>query len=284
MRYIIEEKNTQHWDRKLWVWAFLCAFFIFLTIPFARSIQQAVYQLFGKEFFTYAVLLVLLSALCTLMFIFFSILHIRSLSRYAWLIMCTGIYVYITIRLGRSHPDEAVHLVEYGLLAYFVFKALSHRIRDWTVYITTALIVTLAGIADEFVQWLLPGRVWDYKDVGLNMFAAGVFLLAVRQGVRPHMISRPVNAFSVKMLVRSIAAVLILFALCLSNTPDNVNRYTSLFKSLSWLRKEETMTSSMTALLSTEVVWSALFLLLIILRVLGKKWEKRINFSRKTNL
>ncbi|KPK36865.1 MAG: hypothetical protein AMK70_00860 [Nitrospira bacterium SG8_35_1] len=280
---IIEELNTQHWDWKLWLRAILCALIIFLTVPIARSIQQIVYQIYGKEFFTHAVLLVFLSALCLLMYLFFFTLRIRSLSQYAWLILSAGIYVYWTIRLGRSHPEEAVHLLEYALLAYFVFRALSHRIRDWTVYITAALFVTLVGIADEFVQWLLPGRVWDYKDVGINMFAGGLFLLAVSQGVRPQTICRPVNTFSVKMLVGSIAGLLIVLALCLSNTPDNVIRYTSIFESLSWLRKEESMTNSITSSFSTKAVWSALFVALIILRAFGKKWEKRLNVSRRTN-
>jgi len=252
-------------------------------VPLARSIQQDVYQLFGKEFFTYAVLLVLFSALCMLMYHFFFIRRIRSLSQYAWLIICTGIYVYFTFRLGRSHPDEAVHLVQYALLAYFVFRALSHRIRDWTVYITTALFVTLVGIADEFLQWLLPGRFWDYNDVGINMLAAVVFLLGVRQGVRPQTICRPVNAFSVKMLVGSTAGILILLALCLSNTPDNVIRYTSIFKSLSWLRNEESMTNPTTTWLNAKIVWSSLLVALIILRALGKKWEKMLNVTRRTN-
>lgn len=245
-------------------------------MPAARSIQEFVYHILGKEFFTYAVLLVILSSLCIIIYFFLFRLRVKSISQYVWLLLCSSIYIFFTIQLGGHNPEEAVHLLEYGLLAYFVFRALSHRIRDWTVYVTGVMFVVLTGIADEFVQWLLPDRVWDYKDVGINALAGAVFMIAVSRGVRPEMIRESVNTFSVRMLFGSITAVLVFLAVCLSNTPENVDRYTSVLDGLSWLRKEEAMSNLTAASLSTVDVWLALFLLLILLWSLGKQWEKRL--------
>jgi len=281
--FVIVEQDMQHWNRKLWGRAFICIIFILLTVPAARSIQQIVYRLSGKDFFTYAVIVTVLAALCMLIYVFIFIQRIRNLSQYFWLMACSGMYVYVTLQLGKRHPEEAVHLLEYGLLAYFVFRALGHRIRDWTVYATTALIVFLAGALDEFIQWLLPGRVWDYKDLGINVIGGGIFLIAVHRGVRPRSISGPVQAYSVKIFLRSVTAVIILLGMFLSNTPAAVNRYTSMITALSWLRKEETMTYAAPGSLSTPEIWLMLLLLLTLLWIFGKKWERSLTDSRKSD-
>jgi hypothetical protein len=128
------------------------------------------------------------------------------------------------------------------LLAYFLFKALSHRIQDWTIYVTAVLFVLFVGTTDEFIQWMMPRRFWAYKDVGLNMIAGGIFLLAVWKGIKPRIINKPVKKISVKMLVGIITVNLIFLGLCFSNTPDFVSYYSTAFNKLSWLQKEEPMT------------------------------------------
>jgi hypothetical protein len=142
----------------------------------------------------------------------------------------------------NNHPEEAIHLLEYGLLSFFIFRALSYKIHDWTIYITAALIVTAIGIIDEFIQWIIPSRFWGYGDVGINSLAGVFFLLAIGKGIRPGAISHPVSAYSVELSVKTATVLLLIMGLCLSNTPDAVNRYTELFPGLSWLKNEEAMT------------------------------------------
>lgn len=236
-----EEQNTQRWNRKLWLWAVLFALLIFFTAPVARSIQQIAYRIFSKEFFTHAVILVIISVLCMLIYFFVFRLRIKNPFQYIWLLSCAGLYVYVTLML-RNRPEEAVHLLEYGLLTYFIFKALGHRIRDRTIYIAAVLIVSFIGMMDEFIQWILPSRYWSYKDVGINSLSAVIFVLILWKGVRPQMVSRPVNKYSVKILLNIITIQLIFATLCLSNTPSAVNRYISDISPLSWIKKEEPMT------------------------------------------
>jgi len=199
--------------------------------------QKLVYDSVGKEAFTYSVLLVVCLCMATALFKF----PVKRASQYAWLFICGGVYIYSTLQLGKC-PEEAIHFVEYGLLSYFFFSALSVRVRDWTIYITVILFAAFVGTFDEFIQWLMPGRKWDYGDVGLNAFSSGIFMVAVWKGIRPEIISGPVKRFSLKILAGILAADLIFFGLCLANTPDMVKRYTSVFESLSWLRDEEPMT------------------------------------------
>lgn len=233
-------KNIHGWDLKLWLWVFLCSTAIFFTIPLARSIQKFTSDTVGREFFTYSVLFVISAALSTLLYFLFFKLKIKSISQYIWLFFCGGSYVYFTLLL-KENPEESVHLLEYGLLAFFVFRALNRRIRDWTVYSTAALMVSFIGTVDEFIQWMMPGRYWDYRDVGINAVAGSLFLLAVCKGIRPDTVSGPSGKFSVRILVGAITLNLVFLGLCLSNTPDMVNTYTSKFTGLSWLRNEEPM-------------------------------------------
>jgi hypothetical protein len=137
-----------------------------------------VYASIGKEFFTFAVLLVVVFGLLASLYFLVFKFNVKNVSQYIWLVVSCSIYIYFIFQL-KKHPEEAVHLIEYSLLTYFIFKALSYRIRDWTVYITPVLFVSFAGTLDEFIQWLLPSRVWDYKDIGINVLAGGIFMLAV---------------------------------------------------------------------------------------------------------
>ena len=154
--------------------------------------------------------------------------------------MRRGIYLFYSPT--QKHPEEAIHFVEYGLLSYFVFRALSARIHDKTIYVTALLIVAFVGTLDEFIQWLMPARYWDYRDVGINALASVIFMLAAWRAVRPRIISGPVKKESLKLLALALTLSLIFLGLCLSNTPDMVKRYVSVSPGLEWLLDEETMT------------------------------------------
>ncbi len=234
-------KDTLRWDRASWLWVFLCAAGIFSTVPLARRVQRYVYFTIGSEFFTYLSLFIIISLLTALLYFFIFRLKVKSISLYVWLFISSGCYIYTTLQL-RKYPEESVHLLEFGLLSYFLFRALSHRIRDRTVYITTILYVLFIGTMDEFIQWMTPGRIWDYGDIGINALAGVYFVLAVSKGIKPDIIHRRVKKISVNMLAGIIIINLFFLGLCLSNTPDSVNRYTKIFHGLSWLRFEEPMT------------------------------------------
>jgi VanZ family protein len=185
--------------------------------------------------------LVVVASLITLLYVFIFKLKIKSISQYIFILVCSGLYAYFTIKL-RRYPEEAIHLLEYGLLSYFIFKALSHRIQDWTVYITALLFALFIGTLDEFIQWIMPRRYWGYGDIRINVLASGLFLLAVWKGIRPQIICKPLKKISVNMLAGILSFNVIFLGLCLSNTPSTVKRYTATFNNLLWLRNEEPMT------------------------------------------
>ena len=92
-----------------------------------------------------------------------------------------AVYGMIVVRMGVS-PLERTHLFEYGLLSVLVHRALEARQFDSDRVLApavTAFVVTaLVGWADEILQLLLPDRVYDWRDVGVNSLAGLMGVLA----------------------------------------------------------------------------------------------------------
>jgi len=223
-----------------WLWVGLCILAIFLVVPTARTIQKFVSAAAGRSLFGYAVLAATGIAFFSLLWVFFFRLKIRAPANYIWLTAVAGLYVYFTLRLWRN-PEEAVHFLEYGLLGYLLFRALSQSIQDTSVYPAAFLIGSLVGIGDEILQWMMPNRYWDFRDAGLNALAAGLIQLAIWKGVRPPRSRARIGPRSWRRLSLLLAAGILLLGLCASNTPQRVARYAGPVPWLSFLIKEEPM-------------------------------------------
>jgi len=223
-----------------WLWVFLCTLAIFLVVPLARAIQKFVSARWGRPFFGYAVLVITAASFCAIVYVLVFRLKIRSPSNYLWLSAVTALYVYFTLKLWRA-PEEAVHFLEYGLLGFFLFRALSLSIRDKGIYLTALLIGSLIGIFDEILQWMMPGRYWDFRDAGLNALATGLFQVALWKGIKPKIISEKIGPKSVRRISLLLAVNILLLGLCASNTPQRVASYSGRLPFLSFLVKEEPM-------------------------------------------
>jgi hypothetical protein len=213
---------------------------IFLVVPLARIIQDFVAARWGRSVFGFFVLASVGAFFLALFWFLFFRLRIRRASNYVWLALVAGLYVFFTLKLWRA-PEEAVHFLEYGLLGFCLFRALSLSIRDRSVYLTAFFIGALVGTFDEFLQWLTPGRYWDFRDVGLNALATGLFLVAVRKGVNPPVASARPSARSVRRISALLAVQIIILGLCASNTPARVAALVRRFPSLGFLLREEPM-------------------------------------------
>jgi hypothetical protein len=223
-----------------WLWVALNILAILLVVPLARTIQRFVAGHGGRVLFGYGVLAVTASVFCLLIYFLAFRLKVRSPSNYAWLAAVAALYIYFTLRLWRA-PEEAVHFLEYGLLGFFLFRALSHSIRDKSIYATAFLLGSLVGIFDEIFQWAMPGRYWDFRDAGLNALATGLFQVALWKGIKPGIVSEKISPRSVRRVSVLLAANILLLGLCASNTPQRVAAYTARIPSLSFLVKEEPM-------------------------------------------
>ena len=83
-------------------------------------------------------------------------------------IVVSGIYVWLLVWLSQS-PAERFHLVEYGLLSYLTFRACRVDVGCPAALVTGLLIAAALGTGDELIQWGLPNRVFEWKDIWLNI-------------------------------------------------------------------------------------------------------------------
>lgn len=223
-----------------WLWVVLCALAIFFTVPLARKIQSLVTSLAGRSFFGYFVLFATAATILILSYILYFRLNVRTISNYIWIILISVIYVYFTLKLW-ANPEEAIHFIEYGLLGFFLFRALCHHIGDKSIYFAAFLLGTFVGTFDEILQWIVPGRYFDLRDVGLNALSSGLFQILLWKGVRPRLPYDKIQTKSIKIISVLFAANLVLLGLCLSNTPQRVKKYTKILPFLSGLRSQEAM-------------------------------------------
>ncbi len=221
--------------------AILYTLLIFLTIPYVRPIQKYVYSNLGKSAFGYFVLIILgVGFIGTFFYLKHSSGRKISKQNYLWLFLVFSLYGYFTITLWKA-PEEAIHFIEYGLLSYLVYRALRYHIKDVTIFFVVSLIIFIIGTIDEIIQWLVPSRYWDFRDVWLNFLAGGLFQICLWKGIQPDAISKRVTPGSIRILLITAAGCLILLGICASNTPDRVLNYSTKIPFLSFIGNNEIM-------------------------------------------
>lgn len=225
--------------KRSWLFFALWVGVIFSAIPLARAIQSWVAGHWGSQFlrwFSIAVIAVAASLAAA-----YVTRGVRKLPwrNILWLAATVAVFSWLAVKQLKT-AAEAVHFVEYGLLGLLAFRALSHRLRDRLVYVASALLCALVGLVDEIVQWTVPGRYWDPRDITLNSTAAILAQVALAGGIRPPFIRPGSSARSVRRCCALAATILLLVGLCASNTPYAVAWYGERVPLLAFLRENHT--------------------------------------------
>jgi VanZ family protein len=150
---------------------------VYLTLPYGPAAWRGFVDLVGpaSEQAAAAVMLMLAGA---------------TLRRYRDVIRGFGSREWIAVALssavwifGATSPDltpaEKTHFITYGALAWVVLRALDIETSAGWRYPLAALIVGGLGGLDEGIQYVLPRRHFEWKDVVLNLVSGAVALLVV---------------------------------------------------------------------------------------------------------
>lgn len=210
----------------------------------------------GAVAFTVVTLVVLAVATLAVVHVSWTMRPNGRLVRLGALGVLAGLFVYLTVRFDS--PEEALHFVEYGVLAVLVLRAVTARTRDQSAYLAAAAVCLLVGSADEVVQWLVPSRFFAFRDIGLNALASIGTLLGVRFGIDPaylHGWSTAGLQRAVTLWLGACVCALALFA----NTPPVVHAYTSVLTPLRYLRSDGPMVEYGTAHTASGVSWHSRF-------------------------
>ena len=213
-------------ERTSWFYVGIWSLFIFVTVPLAREIQAYVSEHWGRDMFMHGVIIWVIIMLCIALLKLQAKRRVATAKNYQWLLGISGAFVAYTIQL-RKNPEEAVHFVQYGILAILVYRALTHRIADNGIYIVAMLITAAIGITDEAIQWLTPKRHWGLRDIWLDTIAAALALLALAKGLEPGIASGPPTRATAKILCSAALCVVLLLGASLLNTPQRISWYVS---------------------------------------------------------
>jgi VanZ family protein len=207
-----------------WVWVAAWVAFIYLAIPLARSLQVVIRERGGKAAFLWLTFLCFAAAAGWV---------VRALVRKQWaarpaqllvLAAIGGSLSWMTWSL-RENPEEAFHFVQYGVLSLLLFRALSHRLQDPSIYVAGVLIGAAFGTFDELIQWGVPQRYFDYRDIGINVLAVGLVQVALAAGIRPELVRDRPSWTGMQTCCRAVFVNGLLLLFCVTSTPDRVDFY-----------------------------------------------------------
>lgn len=212
--------------------AALATALLFASIPLVRWAQRQLSDRVDVRWITAAVLAgVLLALVAALVVLRRSRRRLRT-ADVVWLTALAATAGWIAWEL-RHLPEEAIHLLEYGVLAVLLYRAMRPAEPDVAILAAVVLLGTLVGTVDEIIQWIIPERYWGLRDVAVNGGATALAVAAMwRLDPGPW---RPIRPASARLVLRLAAAELLLLALCFSNTPDRVAWYAARVPGLGFL-------------------------------------------------
>ena len=97
---------------------------------------------------------------------------------YVALLAIAVCYAYLLARFAEF-PAERLHLVEYGLVAILLLRALRLDFTAKSAFALAFALTGVVGLVDEGIQAVLPQRYFEFKDILLNIVSGGLGLLVV---------------------------------------------------------------------------------------------------------
>ena len=143
---------------------------IYSTLGLARTLAEALDDrgLLGVWVFVFCCVLVLATVVTQ---------GLKTRPSRREVFVATGVAaVYLLVLVRMAIPTERSHLVEYGVVAIFVYEALLERRRHGRPVpvppVLAVLATSIVGAVDEGLQAALPNRVFDPVDILFNVLAA----------------------------------------------------------------------------------------------------------------
>jgi hypothetical protein len=141
---------------------------VYATLPFARPIWRRIEPLIAhRETFWFLAAGAALAAALALRV--WTAGPVRRAAGVALLTAVLAAYVALLFVFYRGRLTiEKVHLLEYGVLAYLAFNAMTVTRRGGPGAVIAVLFIAFAGAGDEGLQKLIPERVFDPYDIVAN--------------------------------------------------------------------------------------------------------------------
>lgn len=166
---------SSHRERRLWLWALAAVAAIYATLGLASVLAGVLYNQ-GASAIAFLTFMFLIGVA-----VLTQGLKVRPAGREIGIAL--GMVVVYGFMFFRMSMPERSHLIEYTIVAVFIYEALSERASQGRRVPFPALLAilttTLIGTLDETIQIFLPSRVFDPVDILFNFSAAVLAVTAM---------------------------------------------------------------------------------------------------------
>jgi len=172
-------RNKTEGRKLLSRWGLLLSYslLILFTLSIVRRIRDYLTTTLGEQGFSYAVAGVF--GICAIIAVIW-IIRLRIYEKPVQmivLVLTSACYIYFILRLELV--VERIHYIEYGLVTILAFRAIAPLFPNSGAFILSLMYVIALGTFDEGVQWILPTRVGEIRDVWINLTAGFLGLFPI---------------------------------------------------------------------------------------------------------
>jgi len=187
---------------------------VILSSPFIRDIRDWIRAAFPGQYATVVATAVALAIGSALVVALVRIRDRRAL-RYGAIAAALVLGTAYALWNAQGNPEvdavERVHFVEYGLVTLLFYRVWRPR-GDASMFVLPLVAGIAVGTLEEWLQWFIPGRVGDMRDVFLNIVAIVCGLLFSVGVDPPDAGAFQVRPGSLRRIGMVAAAVALLFA------------------------------------------------------------------------
>ena len=147
---------------RLWVLILVYVLFIYVSLPFFPVFIGLMRGFIPKDLLDLISLVISIS--------FFLLLSVwvynKNYKAKQFLLIISPLLLLTYLSLSLDVWVERIHFIEYAVLGLLISRAVNVRTLHGIIY--TGCLITLIGAVDEIIQWFLPNRVGDMRDVFMN--------------------------------------------------------------------------------------------------------------------
>ncbi|MDD5421981.1 MAG: VanZ family protein [Candidatus Omnitrophica bacterium] len=152
--------------------------FIYLTLPVTPAFTNYLSAALGSNFALLAGALVILPVPAASA-IFYRNIRDKGISFYLGLAAAISVYAVLLIYYTPI-VVEKLHLLEYGILACLAMRYARGMRPQNKRHLFVAAAVVIVGYCDELIQKFIPNRVYDPRDVALNILGGFLAFVIMR--------------------------------------------------------------------------------------------------------
>ncbi len=153
---------------KPWVITGIYLSAIYLTLPLMPYLVRGMFGIVGYDGFANIANSILLIIAVLL------VRHIGKIGFRAGLLALPPLFVTVLVAFQMDKAVERLHFLEYGLLGILVCRASGYP--KGLKLVAAFIGVVTAGAIDESIQYFLPNRYWDVRDIWFNAIGGGMGL------------------------------------------------------------------------------------------------------------